>query len=72
MAWRFGGKDSRARRWARMTAGSLALFGVSDVIEFYTGAWWRQMGLLVFKILCVLGIVTTVIGLARALRAGRR
>ncbi len=33
------------------------LFGVSDVIEFFTGAWWKPPALIVFKAVCVTGIV---------------
>jgi hypothetical protein len=34
----------------------LLLFGVSDVIEAQTGAWWRPFWLLVWKGLCVIGL----------------
>ncbi len=39
--------------------GSLAFFafGVSDFIEFTTGAWYRPWSLFVFKALCVLGFL---------------
>ena len=39
--------------------GSLAFFafGVSDFIEFTTGAWYRPWSLFVFKVLCVLGFL---------------
>ncbi len=42
-------------RW--VWALSFFLFGVSDVIEFFTGAWWKPPALIVFKALCVFGIV---------------
>jgi hypothetical protein len=35
----------------------LAAFGVSDIIELYTGAWWEPPALLVFKALCLTGLV---------------
>jgi hypothetical protein len=35
----------------------LAAFGVSDIIEVYTGAWWQPPALLLFKAICLLGLV---------------
>ena len=32
------------------------LFGISDLIEMQTGAWWRPVWLLVLKVACVLGL----------------
>lgn len=40
----------------RMTApASLAFvaFGVSDIVETHTGAWWRPVWLLIWKATCV-------------------
>ncbi len=34
----------------------LVLFGISDVIEARTGAWWEPLGLLAFKAVCVTGL----------------
>lgn len=51
-----------ARQWLRRAPVPLyhrscivafALFGVSDVIESHTGAWWTPWWLLVLKTLCV-------------------
>jgi hypothetical protein len=39
-------------------AGFLLAFGVSDVIETRTGAWYEPIGLLALKAVCVVGIVT--------------
>jgi hypothetical protein len=33
------------------------LFGISDLVESRTGAWWRPWWLLVWKGLCVAGLV---------------
>jgi len=33
------------------------LFGMSDIIESRTGAWWRPWWLLAWKALCVAGLV---------------
>ncbi len=30
-------------------------FGISDLIEMQTGAWWRPVGLLILKGACVIG-----------------
>jgi hypothetical protein len=37
---------------------SYALFGISDLIEMRTGAWWRPPALLVFKGACLLALAT--------------
>ena len=47
---------------------SFLAFGISDLIEFSTGAWWRPPGLLVYKGLCLPGIV----GSCLCLRRNRR
>jgi hypothetical protein len=38
-------------------ACALLLFGVSDLVETRTGAWYKPWWLLVGKVLCVLAIV---------------
>jgi hypothetical protein len=35
----------------------LMAFGLSDFVEMRTGAWWRPWWLLVWKGLCLLGLV---------------
>ena len=42
-------------RWG--LAAAFLAFGVSDLIEIATGAWWRPLGLLLLKAACVCGIV---------------
>lgn len=37
----------------------LAAFGVSDVIEVFTGAWWSPPALLVLKAVCLFGLIGT-------------
>ena len=32
-------------------------FGISDVIEASTGAWWKPAGLLILKVSCIIGFV---------------
>jgi hypothetical protein len=45
------------------------LFGVSDLVESRTGAWWRPWWLLVWKGLCVAGLVLCFLKY-RGLRSG--
>lgn len=40
--------------WQWLLPLAFAVFGVSDVIEVQTGAWWRPWWLLVLKAACVL------------------
>ena len=47
-------KASRqVKRIAYVAVPTLFLFGVSDIIEVYTGAWWRPFRLLIWKSLCI-------------------
>jgi hypothetical protein len=43
-----------SRRRCLLTAAAFLLFGVSDVCEVHTGAWWRPWWLLAWKGACVL------------------
>ncbi len=45
------------RRIAWPATGTLALFGLSDLVEITTGAWWRPLWLLVWKGLCIVALV---------------
>ena len=56
VAARFRRAETGPRRWSRLLAGFFVLFGVSDVIEMQTGAWWRPPELLVFKGACLIGL----------------
>ncbi len=46
-------------------------FGSSDVIELYTGAWWRPPGLLFYKGGCLCGFVLCSLFLWRRRRVPR-
>lgn len=35
----------------------LIAFGISDLIEIRTGAWWMPVSLLVFKGVCLIGLI---------------
>ncbi|MEI6535562.1 MAG: hypothetical protein WCN98_09505 [Verrucomicrobiaceae bacterium] len=50
---------------------AFALFGVSDVIESQTGAWWTPWWLFVLKSLCVLVFVYCFTAYRKALKARR-
>lgn len=41
-----------SRRHRRMLAACLVVFGASDLIEIWSGAWWRPSWLAVLKIGC--------------------
>lgn len=53
-------KKAPANRNLFIAAITLLIFGASDVIEAFTGAWWRPWWLLVWKVLCVLVLVILV------------
>jgi len=44
------------RRNAWLAVAALFAFGVSDLIEIQTGAWWRPWWLFVLKAACVLAL----------------
>lgn len=39
-----------------LAAGLFVCFGLSDLVEAQTGAWWRPWWLLVWKGACILGL----------------
>jgi hypothetical protein len=49
-------RASKNRRELRLLTLAFAAFGVSDIIEAHTGAWWRPWWLFVLKAACVLVI----------------
>lgn len=51
-------EPSRHQRLGRVAAFWFVLFGISDIIEVFTGAWWRPLSLLVFKGVCLTALVT--------------
>ena len=54
------GKTS-VRTSSLMAAMTFALFGLSDIVEIQTGAWWRPWWLLVWKAVCVLVLLVLLI-----------
>ncbi len=57
-----GGLRRDAHR-SRCVAAGLALicFGASDVVEVWTGAWWRPWWLLVWKAACLSVVISLVV-----------
>ena len=47
------------RRASWVAAVLLIAFGISDLIEIQTGAWWRPPELLIFKGLCLVGLIAS-------------
>ena len=56
MAW-FDSSYSIYKRVMVLASLFFFAFGVSDVIEANTGAWWKPIGLLIFKASCIIGVV---------------
>jgi hypothetical protein len=66
--WAAAGVVAIAKRRGKaslLLAGALVLFGVSDIIETRTGAWYRPWWLLAMKVGCVLSIVIAGVGVLR-------
>lgn len=59
--------EARLRRWMAI---ALVLFGLSDAVEIWSGAWWRPWWLLAWKAACV--ITVSVIGSVLYLRSRER
>jgi hypothetical protein len=44
----------KRRRIAYVATAAFFLFGISDVVEIHTGAWWRPPWLLLLKGCCII------------------
>ena len=40
-----------------VAAITFVVFGVSDIIEIYTGAWWQPLWLLIMKVSCIVSFI---------------
>ncbi len=60
------------RRNAWLVAVAFLAFGVSDLIEVRTGAWWRPWWLFVLKSACVLILLTCLWRYQRAKKKATR
>jgi hypothetical protein len=47
--------------WRWLLPMCFVVFGVSDVIEAQTGAWWHPWWLFAMKALCVLGFLGAIL-----------
>lgn len=45
--------SSKRRTRCLQATVTLVAFGISDIVECYTGAWWRPWWLFAWKALCV-------------------
>ncbi|MGE3180627.1 MAG: hypothetical protein AB7N71_03290 [Phycisphaerae bacterium] len=68
----FRKRDGRTRTDAIVLAATFALFGISDIVETQTCAWWRPWWLLVWKTLCVLVFFGYAVRHFRTKRGGSR
>ena len=56
--WRaFRFKETSAQNRCRVAAAAFLVFGLSDVIEITTGAWWRPWWLFLMKAICVVTLL---------------
>lgn len=62
--------DVGVRKLARVAAIIFLLFGISDVIEAHTGAWWRPIWLLMLKAGCLVVLLCCLLRYNK--RAGHR
>jgi hypothetical protein len=69
---RFREADAGTRNISRVMAAFFVLFGVSDIIEMKTGAWWRPPALLVFKGVCLIGLTACFVSMLRRHRTAKR
>ena len=58
VVWRKSRLNDQHRKLGRIAANWFVLFGISDIFEVYTGAWWRPLPLLIFKGMCVIVLIT--------------
>jgi hypothetical protein len=50
-------RNIELKKLAVMLSISFAVFGISDLIEASTGAWWRPLWLLALKALCIFSFI---------------
>lgn len=59
-------RNVAVRSYQPIAVLAFAGFGVSDIIESYTGAWWRPWWLLTLKLCCIAVFVFCYSALRRA------
>lgn len=60
------------RRRCEEAAVVFLLFGLSDIVEVQTGAWWRPWWLLIWKAACVFAMLALLARHMRTLHRSRR
>ena len=65
--WNLRGK-SRGSKFVWILSGLLVVFGVTDFVEVFTGAWWRPLWLLMLKAGCIFAAVVCIWKLWRSER----
>ena len=50
--------DPAFKTLALVACGLFVVFGISDLIEAQTGAWWKPLWLLGWKGLCIVGLAS--------------
>ena len=58
VVWTKSQQTGRHRQLGRIATLWFILFGISDIFEVFSGAWWRPWPLLVLKAACVIALVT--------------
>jgi len=59
--WVLRSKNKFAGRVVVLLSAALVVFGISDYIEMFTGAWWRPVWLFAVKAVCVtVGIIISI------------
>jgi len=68
--WRSHRLSGASRKVGAVAAAAFFLFGVSDVFEIASGAWWRPWPLLLLKVACVAVLAGCLAARKRAWRGG--
>jgi hypothetical protein len=58
VVWRNSRFHAAHQRLGRVTSVWFILFGISDVFEVFSGAWWRMWPLFVLKAACVIALIS--------------
>ena len=72
--WRDRGsrpKIAMGLRLATIAGLWFILFGISDIFEVYTGAWYRPVSLLIFKATCIAALIACGVTYRLTRRHGR-
>ena len=55
-------KNGKYKKLQIVSSGTLALFGISDFVEIYTGGFIPEpVWLLVWKVVCVLSLIVSIV-----------